>query len=136
VCSSDLAGRKNGPGFWEGTNKGNLPPDIYGDLGRFQAETKQELHGVKADPLLAGLGNGGYGRLPLPAYRMKAGSPALGAGKAVVLDEKWLAERAKFLVDTGAQKYGIPMAPDSQASMDYWEQKIGPNAPVSIGAEK
>jgi len=128
------AGRRAGPGFWEGTNRGNLPPETYADMASFRKYTKQEKNGMEADPLLAAAGSGGCGRLPLAAYLPGKGSPVHGAGERVVLPKEWHAARMKYLTETGATVWGIPMAP-ADAAEDYWGNKLeGDSAP--IGAAK
>ncbi len=127
------AGRQNGAGFWKGTNEGQIPPDCYNDLAKFSKATGQEVHGLAADPLLAGLGNGGYGRLPLANYRLRPGSPAAGAGRPVPIDKEWLAGRAKYIAETGAGAWGIPMAPE-EAWLDYWGTALGSQGGIGIGA--
>lgn len=129
------AGRRCGEGFWEGTNKGQIPAQEFSDLKKFRKASGQEPGGRVGDPLLAAPGEGGYGRLPMPAYRTRKGSPAAGGGRKVVLDPAWLAERAKYLTETGAEKWGIPMAP-VDATEDYWGQALGKDNVPSIGAEK
>ena len=129
------AGRRCGEGFWEGTNKGLVPPQEFTGLPGFRKAAKQEANGKSGNPKLAAPGEGGYGRLPLPAYRVSADSLSQGSGKKVELDAKWLAERAKYLTETGADKWGIPMAP-ADATEDYWGQKLVLTEPTSIGAGK
>jgi len=108
-------------------------PAEYANLSQFQEATRQEAHGVQADPKLVGAGASGIGRLPLDAYRLNEGSPARAAGRKVVLSEEWLAERRKFLTETGAETYGIPMDPQP-AREDYWGGKLESEEKVSIGA--
>jgi hypothetical protein len=127
-------GRKNGPKFWEGDPKtGSFPPKAYAGLKAFQKGTGQEAHGLEADPGFEGAGPGAYGRLPLSSCRLKASSPAKGAGTPMVLDETWLAARRVHLSDTGAEAYGIPMDPDP-VDEDYWGEKLD-RARASIGAQ-
>jgi hypothetical protein len=52
----------------------------------------------------------------------------------VVLSVEWLAERRKYLTDTGAEEYGIPMQP-GKANEDYWGAKLYPER-VSIGVQR
>ncbi len=129
------AGREHGKGFWLGTKEGQIPPDVYQDIEKFRKATGQETHGVHADPRLRDVANGGIGRLPLAAYRLLRDSPARLAGRPVKLSEEWLAARRKYLTDTGAEAYGIPMepAPDNR---DYWGGKLGSAWSVSIGAHE
>jgi hypothetical protein len=65
----------------------------------------------------------------------KKGSPARAAVHKVELSKEWLAERRKFLADTGAEAYGIPIEPQS-AQEDYWGGKLPSGKKVSIGAEE
>jgi hypothetical protein len=44
------------------------------------------------------------------------------------LDPAWLNERAKYLSETAALKFGIPMQVDD-ASEDYWGAAINPEKP-------
>lgn len=127
-------GRQNGPRFWWGDPSPpgtTFPPESYRDLAAFRKATGQEAHGLAADPRLEAPGEGGYGRLPLAAYRLKPGSPALRAGRPVPLEPAWLAARAKYLTKTGAEAWGIPMAP-APATEDYWGRPVDPAMP-SIG---
>ncbi len=127
------AGVSHASRFWWGEPGGEQPPVEYVGLEQFRKDTGQESRGVSADPLLAGPGEGGWGRLPLRAYTLMAHTPAKLRGRPAVLTPEWLAERRKLLVDTGAEKYGIPMepAPDDR---DYWGRKVGGLKGVSIGA--
>lgn len=127
------AGRKNGPKFWEGSDEGTFPPDDYSRLVDFRKATGQEQNGVHAEPLLRAAGLGGYGRLPLQAYLLLPKSPAIGAGKRVELSPQWLAARRKFLTETGAEAWGIPMEP-AHAVRDYWGNKL--RDILSIGAHE
>jgi hypothetical protein len=112
--------------FWEGKGEeGRIPPQEFATFEDFQRATGQEPHGIYADPRLRDLGNGGMGRLPLEAYRVLSGSPAVGAGRTIDLSEEWLAERRKYLTDTGAEAYGIPMEPQPPRH-DYWGNPIPP----------
>jgi hypothetical protein len=128
-------GKRNGPGFWEGdAESGSKAPEAYSKLEDLQKATGQESGGILADPLLNGAGWGEMGRLPLEHGRLKVGSPALGAGKKVVLDQDWLRGRRAYLTETGAEAYGIPMDP-AEPREDYWGGKledsrwpIGPDA--------
>jgi hypothetical protein len=127
-------GRQNGPGFWTGDRKkGTFPPKDYKNLEDFQKATGQEAGGLQADPKLEGK-TGQYDRLPLKSMRLKADSPAAGAGTKVELDEKWLAGRRKFLSETGAEAHGIPMDPE-EPKVDYWGKKLN-KAAASIGAQE
>ncbi len=127
------AGRKNGPKFWEGDRKtGSFPPDNYATLDAFRKATQQEKNGIHADPLLRSIGRGGYGRLPLDAYQLLHKSPATDAGRSVPLSDDWLKARAKFLTDTGAESYGIPMHP-APVTEDYWGKKLGDKIPIGVG---
>jgi hypothetical protein len=110
-------------------------PAEYASLSEFQEATGQEAHGVQAAPKLAGASNSGIGRLPLEAYRLNTGSPARAAGRTVVLGEAWLAARRKFLSETGAKVYGIPMDPQPVGE-DYWGNKLKHGKKVSIGAHE
>jgi hypothetical protein len=129
------AGRKHGKGFWKGTKEGRIPPDEYDDLASFRETTGQEHHGLYADPMLQSPGAGGIGRLPLEVYKLLPGSPAIGAGRAVELSEEWLAGRRKYLTDTGAEAYGIPMEPEP-ARTDYWLGRLPLAGRVSIGVHE
>ena len=121
--------------FWEGKGaEGRIPPVEYATFEDFRRATGQEPHGIYADPRLRDLGNGGIGRLPLEAYQLLAGSPAIGAGRRVELSEEWLAARRKLLADTGAEAYGIPMEPQPVVS-DYWDRKLDSTGKVAIGAQ-
>ena len=121
--------------FWEGKgSEGRILPQEFATLADLQRATGKEAHSIYADPGVRDLGNGGIGRLPLDAYRLLAGSPAFGAGRSVELSEEWLAERRKYLADTGAEAYGIPMEPQAVVS-DYWGGKLGSAAKVTIGAQ-
>jgi hypothetical protein len=125
--------RRAGPGFWEGTNRGSMPPELYADLASFRKATSQEKNGIEADPLLPGAGAGGYDRLPLAAYRPGKGSPAMAGGKPVTLSAEWHAARMKYLAETGATSWGIPMAP-ADATEDYWGNKLeGDKADIGAG---
>ncbi len=97
--------------------------------------TGQEKHGIYADPRLVSAGNGGIGRLPIEEYLLKAGSPAKDAGRKVALSKEWLAERRKFLTETGAEAFGIPMEP-KPVQEDYWGNKLKRGGTVSIGAHE
>jgi hypothetical protein len=84
-------GRENGPKFWEKSKEGTFPPEDFATFDAFRAATGQEPHGT------AGAAEG---------------APP---GGEVRLDAEWLAGRARFLTDTGAEAYGIPMAPADPA---------------------
>jgi hypothetical protein len=128
-------GQKNGPHFWDGNSEaGSSPPMAYADLASFQKATGLGRQSLQADPKLASPGAGGYGRLPLATARLAAGSPAFGKGKAIALDEAWLKARRKFMTETGAEAYGIPMEP-AQASEDYWGKKLNAES-RPIGAQE
>jgi len=100
-----------------------------------EALTKpRDANGIVADPKFKAVGRSGTGRLPLDEVRLASGSPARGAAKPVLLDAGWLAERRKFLTDTGAAEYGIPMEPGDPAT-DWWGDPLDP-AKVSIGVER
>jgi len=121
--------------FWEGKGaEGRIAPTEFATFEDFRRATGQELHGIYADPGLRDAGNASIGRLPLEAYQLLAGSPAVGAGRRVELSEEWLAARRKYLTDTGAEAYGIPMEPQPVVS-DYWGRKLGSAAKVTIGAQ-
>jgi hypothetical protein len=106
----------------------------YASLADFQRETGQERHGLAVDPKLSDQSRVGIWRLPLKDYRLSPGSLALSAGQKVHLDPAWLKERAKYLEDTGAEAYGIPMQP-GEAQSDYWGNELDPVS-ASIGPEK
>jgi hypothetical protein len=53
----------------------------------------------------------------------------------VVLSDEWQAQRRKYLTETGAETYGIPMVPQP-AVKDYWGRKLKPGKRVSIGADE
>jgi hypothetical protein len=126
-------GRRNGPGFWKGENNVDIQAPIdYSSLEAFQKATGQEAHGLGADPKLAGPFPGEYGRLPLSRLRGAADSPAARAGKPVPLSAEWLAARAKYLTDTGAEAWGIPMVP-GEVQKDYWGRPLSPKAAPPIG---
>jgi len=119
---------------WETGRKADRPKTALTSLAELSATSGWEAHGMQGNPGLNALGRGGNGRLPLEQYRMKSGSPANGAGRAVMLDGEWLAARRKFLTNTGAEEFGIPMEP-AEAGVDYWGDKLDP-AKVSIGAQR
>ncbi len=122
--------------FWQGKGEeGRIPPQEFATLEEFQQATGQEASGLYADPLLPNPGSGGIGRLPLAAYLLPEGSPAVGAGRRVELSEEWLAERRKYLTDTGAEAYGIPMEP-GPVRADYWGNALGASDRPSIGAHE
>jgi len=124
------AGRESGPGFWWGDVKtGSFPPDDYADLPAFRKATGQEAHGLLTDPKLPAVGEGWYGRMPLAALKPPAGSPVAKAGRPVEISKEWLADRAKYLTETGAAAWGIPMAP-GPATVDYWDQPVDPTTPA------
>jgi hypothetical protein len=117
-------GQKSGPGFWQGdSDTGSSPPQAYADLASFQKVSGLAKQSLQADPGLAQLGAGAYGRLPQEALRLAAASPAFGKGKPLLLDEAWLKARRALLNETGAAAYGIPMEP-AQATEDYWGKKL------------
>ena len=130
-------GRMNGPDFWKknGKKKGSYPPKEYRDLVKFRKDTGQEKNGIQADPRLVAPGEGGYGRLPLPAYRLKSGSPALKTGRRVRITPDWIEGRAKHINGTGAMAYGIPVEPE-EASNDYWGNPVEPLRGVSRGVHE
>jgi hypothetical protein len=124
------AGRENGPGFWWGDkDTGSFPPDDYRDLAAFRKATGHEVHGLQADPKLPSVGAGWYGRMPLDALKPAAGSPVAKAGRPVEISAEWLAGRAKYLTETGAAAWGIPMAP-AVATVDYWDRPIDAATPA------
>jgi hypothetical protein len=126
-------GRRNGPGFWKGENNVDIHVPIdYSSLEAFQKATGQEAHGLGADPKLAGPFPGEYGRLPLSRLRGADDSPAARAGKPVPLSAEWLAARAKYLTDTGAEAWGIPMVP-GEVQKDYWGRPLSTKAAPPIG---
>jgi len=126
-------GRRNGNGFWMGTESTDLKPaEEYASLEAFRKKTGQERRGVNADPRFANPYRGEYGRLPMESYRLGPGSPAAGAGRPVELSKAWLKGRAKYLTDTGATSYGIPMAP-AEATEDFWGTPLTAGEPSAIG---
>jgi hypothetical protein len=68
----------------------------------------------------------------MESYRLAAGSPAAKAGRPVTLPKAWLKGRAKYLNETGAEAYGIPMAP-AEAVEDFWGEPLAPGSPPAIG---
>lgn len=110
-------------------------PSEFATIAELAKATGQEKHGLHADPRLVSAGNGGIGRLPLEEHLLKAGSPAKHAGRKVALSKEWLAERRKFLTETGAEAYGIPMEP-KPVQEDYWGNKLKRGGTVSIGAHE
>jgi hypothetical protein len=126
-------GRMNGSNFWtgEGTDD-SKPATACATLDSFRSVSGQEAHGVQGDPGFASVGAGAYGRLPLAAYSLSAASPAAHAGCPPALPAEWLRERAKLLADTGAEGWGIPMAPGS-VTEDWRGTRIDPARPASIG---
>jgi hypothetical protein len=128
-------GKRNGPGFWQGdAATGSEPPVLVPSLEELQKLTGQEAHGLHADPVLDGAGWGEMGRLPLGSGRLKPGSPALGAGRNVVLDGAWRKGRRAYLTETDAGAYGIPMEP-AEAKVDYWGNPVYAGK-VSIGPQQ
>ena len=132
-------GRRNGPKFWEGDGKtGTYPPDDYSSLAdgssfsNFRRKTGQEAHGRFADPGFAAPYRGEYGRLPLESNALKNGSPVFGAGCDVPLTEEWQKGRAKYLTDTGAEAYGIPMRP-APPREDYRDRPLDSSGGAQIG---
>ena len=121
-------GRRNGSGFWTGKKSADLAaPKDYRVMKDFSAATGQETGGMSADPGFSAPYRGEYGRLPLEPCRLKPDSPALGKGNKVALSKEWLAGRAKFLTETGAAEYGIPMEP-APATEDFWGSPLDPGA--------
>ena len=117
-------GRKNGEGFWMGTESKDLAPPLeFSSIDQFRKKTGQERHGLFADPKLANPFRGEYGRLPMESYRLLPESPAAKAGRPVPLEKAWLKARAKYLTETGAAALGIPMSP-ADATEDYWGQPL------------
>lgn len=108
-------------------------PSQFDGLAEFHKATGQETHGIEADPQLGGAGSSGIGRLPLDAYRPAGELPLETLGREVILSKKWLAQRRKFLNETGAEAYGIPMEPQP-AREDYWGAALISGEGVSIGA--
>jgi len=84
---------------------------IYQDLESFRNETGQEMRGMGADPRLRKPGRGGLGRVGMDAYRPGKGSPLARQEGPSPMTEEWLSSRRKILVETGADKWGIPMEP-------------------------
>jgi hypothetical protein len=119
---------------WESVEGGTRPETILTGLAELRGKMGWEEHGLQEEPGLRAAGQGGNGRLPLEEYKLEPGSPAKGAGVRVALDEEWLAARRKYLTDTGAEEYGIPMEP-GDADADYWGDKLHPDR-VSIGAQR
>ena len=119
---------------WEAGRKEERPKTVLTSLVELREKSGWEANGLQKNPGLKAIGRGGNGRLPLEEYRMNQDSPVKGAGKRVTLEPEWLAERRKYLADTGAEEYGIPMEP-AEASEDYWGDKLD-RAPVSIGAQR
>ncbi len=117
-------GRRNGSGFWTGEESKDLAPALeFASLEAFRKKTGHERHGLNADPKLANPFRGEYGRLPMESYRLLPGSPALAAGRPVKLSKAWLKGRAKYLTETGAGAWGIPMEP-AEATEDYWGNPV------------
>jgi len=105
-------GRSAGPEFWTGNGKkGTFPPKVYRSLADFRQAEGLGWRSVEADPGLGRAGAGEYGRLPLNGYRLRPGSPAIGAGRRIALSAGWRAARRAFLTETGAEEWGIPMEP-------------------------
>ncbi len=127
-------GRKNGNKWWEGNDKStDLAPAMpYDSLDAFRRATGHETHGVNTDPAFANPYRGEYVRLPLDSYGPKPGAPVRPTGVPVVLSPEWLAARAKFLADTGAEAYGIPMSP-APATEDFWGHSLGTSPPIGPG---
>ncbi|MEK7474952.1 MAG: right-handed parallel beta-helix repeat-containing protein [Candidatus Coatesbacteria bacterium] len=126
-------GRRNGNGFWMGTESTDLKPaEEFASLEAFRKKTGHERHGLNADPGFANPYRGEYGRLPMDSYRLAAGSPAAKAGRPVTLSKAWLKGRAKYLTNTGAEAYGIPMAP-AEAVEDFWGEPLTPGSSPAIG---
>jgi hypothetical protein len=121
-------GRKNGTGFWTGQKSSDLtPPRNFTSLKDFSRTTGQETGGISSEPRFVAPYGGEYGRLPLESCRLKESSPVFGKGKEIVLSKEWLDGRAKFLTETGAAEYGIPMAP-ATATVDYWGNPLDSKA--------
>jgi len=83
----------------------------FRDIRGFRRHTGQERGGVSTNPRLRAPGSGGLGRLPLSVYRPRPGTPLAKMAAPSPLTGEWLAARRKLLVDTGAEKWGIPMEP-------------------------
>lgn len=125
-------GRKNALRKWKTEGIKEQPHDRFQSVTEFTTATKQEAHGIGADPGLPGIFLGEYGRLPLKSLRLSRNSPAFGAVAPVELSAEWVAERAKYLEDTGAGKAGIPMSPE-RGEKDYWGAPVKPGVKISIG---
>jgi hypothetical protein len=129
-------GRRNGNRFWYGEPSTDLrDPADYADLATFRKATRHERHGLEADPRFAAPYRGEYGRLPLESYALASDSPVRGRGIRVTLSGAWLRGRAKYLTDTGAEEWGVPMHP-AQAAEDYWGNPLPAAGPVSVGARE
>jgi hypothetical protein len=125
-------GRSAGPGFWDGDRKtGTFPAKTYASLAAFRKATGLGHGSVEADPKLVAAAMGEYGRLPLDGYAPKKGSPAIGAGVRIELTEAWLKARRAFLVETGAEAWGIPMDP-AEATVDYAGVPVGPSPSLGV----
>ncbi len=126
-------GRRNGAGFWLGTASTDLaPPTEYRDLASFRKATGHEEHGKQEHPKFSGIDGGELGRLPLVGYRLPKDSSLATSGRTVVLPQEWYEGRKKFLTETGAEEWGVPMEPE-QATTDYWSAPLVP-APWPAGA--
>ncbi len=125
-------GRSAGPEFWTGDGKkGTFPPKTYRTLKEFQKATGKGKTSIEADPKLVNAGNGEYGRLPLDGYAPSKTSPAIGAGKRIVLDAGWRAARRRWLTETGAEAWGIPMEPSDDVT-DYAGKPVGANPSLGV----
>lgn len=127
-------GRRNGSGFWLGTESTDLsPPVTFSDLPAFRKATNHEANGRNEHPKLSGIRAGVTGRLPLDGYRLPKDSPLAAAGKPVVLTDDWYAGRRKYLTETGAAEWGVPMEP-AQAAVDYWSGPLPASGGWPAGA--
>jgi hypothetical protein len=95
----------------------------YDDIGKFYNTTGHEVYGMGEDPRLDNPGNGGQGRRGAEAYRPRAGNPLARIMGPSPVSREWLEARRKVLVDTGAEKWGIPMEPGRDR--DYSGQPVG-----------
>jgi len=129
------SGNNTGTKFWEGKLENLSEADNYGTIEDFRKATGQELSGIYADPLFVSSYAGKIGRLPNENFRLRKISPAINSGKEIIFDESWIEARQKFLSETGAVAYGIPMALTRQNTGDYWGRKAQAKNGNSIGIE-
>ncbi len=111
---------------WGGTRQDWENPKYYAAFAGWRVKAGREPHGVCADPL-PGSGTGAGCCRPAPAV-------VAGKGVVVTLDEAWLAGRRKYVTETGATAYGIPMEP-AQATTDFQGRPLDPALPA-IGPER